>query len=121
MIELTSIENSDFLKMPRRTLTGNARWKDIEDLINRWAKRNPQGALMLENYIKSVKIDLKDKKHGLMGGKADEKNYTSIRVGVALHPELMQYIEAFYPNFLSTKEDLQEFKKRFPKFKIAEK
>lgn len=120
MIELTSV-NGDFLKMPRRQLTGEAKWKDIEDLINRWARRNPQAAYQLEKYVKATKEGLLDKKHGLMGGKSKGgDNAPATRIGVVIHPELMNYIQAFYPGFMDTKDDLHEFKRRFPKFKISE-
>lgn len=114
-IELSSLEDSDFLKMPRRTLKGEAKWNDIEDLINRWARRNPQGALDTERYIKEVQSGLKDKKHG----KSSSEGMG--RIGIAIHPELMQYIQAFYPDFMDSKEDLHEFMKRFKKFRVPEK
>ncbi len=118
MIELSDTSNSEFLKMRPSTKTGEAKWKDIEDLINRWAKRRPREAWENEQYVKQAQADLIDKKHGLMGGKADEANLPSTRIGVAIHPELMNYIQAFYPTFMDTKEDLHEFKKRFPKFRV---
>jgi hypothetical protein len=118
MIELSDTSNSEFLKMRRSAKTGEAKWKDIEDLINRWAKRRPQLAWENEQYVKQAQADLIDKKHGLMGGKTDEANLPSTRIGVAIHPELMNYIQAFYPTFMDTKEDLHEFKKRFPKFRV---
>lgn len=120
MSELYSTSNPAFQKMRFSTLTGDAKWKDIEDLINRWARRNPQGAVWNEQYVKQVQSTLLDKKHGLMGGKADEANNPSTRIGVAIHPELMNYIQAFYPTFMDTKDDLHEFKKRFPKFRVPE-
>lgn len=114
MIELFESDNADFLKMQRRTLTGDAKWKDIEDLINRWARRNPQAALDLERYVKEVGAGLFDKKHG------SNKNSVLGRIGVAIHPELLQYIKAFYPDFMDTKSDLHEFMKRFKKFRVPE-
>ena len=102
------------------TLTGDARWADIEDLINRWAKRNPQGAYLNEQWVKEAQADLIDKKHGKMGGKEDRETGITNRIGVCIHPELMNYIQAFYPTFMDTKEDLHEFKKRFPKFRVPE-
>lgn len=112
MIELTSTDNSDFLKAHRPQLKGEAKWKDIEDLINRWARRNPQGALLNDRWLKEAKASLKDKKYATkeLG-----------RWGVSLHPELHEYILAFYPDFLSTKEELHEFMKRFSKFRVPEK
>lgn len=120
MAELFSTGDKNFQKMKFSTLTGEDKWKDIEDLMNRWARRNPSGAVMNENYIKATREGLLDKKHGLMGGKAGENNEGATRIGVAIHPELMNYIQAFYPTFMDTKEDLHEFKKRFPKFRVSE-
>lgn len=110
-IELSGSDNSDFLKMHRRSLTGEAKWKDIEDLINRWARRNPRGAWENDQWLKQAKVNLKDKKYA-------SKDLG--RWGVSIHPELLQYIEAFYPNFLSTKDELHEFMKRFKKFRVPE-
>lgn len=115
MIELATTDNADFLKMPRSQLTGAAKWKDIEDLINRWARRNPRGAMDNEKWVKEAHADLKDKKFG----KSDSEGMG--RIGLSIHPELMQYIEAFYPDFMSTKEEMREFMKRFPKFRVPEK
>lgn len=120
MAELHTTGSDKFLKMRHSTLTGEARWKDIEDLINRWARRNPKGAIENEQYVKEVQSTLIDKKHGLMGGKADTANNPGTRIGVAIHPELMNYIQAFYPTFMDTKEDLHEFKRRFPKFRVTQ-
>lgn len=111
MVELSPTSNPDFLKMRKSSLTGEAKWKDIEDLINRWARRNPQGALDNERWVKQAQADLADKKHGK----------TSMgRIGISIHPELMNYIQAFYPDFMDTKEDMHEFMKRFKKFRVPE-
>lgn len=113
-IELHGTNNSDYLKMRRRTLTGDAKWKDIEDLINRWAKRNPQAALDLERYVRQVGEGLYDKKHGANKGSALG------RLGLAIDQTLLEYIKAFYPDFMDTKAEMHEFMKRFPKFRIPE-
>lgn len=115
MVELSSTGNSDFLKMHRSSKTGTDKWKDIEDLINRWARRNPQGAIDNERWVKEAHADLKDKKHGQSGSEAMG------RIGVSIHPELMSYIQAFYPDFMDSKEDLHEFMKRFKKFRVPER
>jgi hypothetical protein len=101
-------------KMTRTPLKGEARWKDIEDLINRWAKRDKIGALELEESIKDVRENLTDKEHGVLENDA----MAGGRIGIMLHPTLEQYIKAFYPDFLETKDDLHEFMRRFPKFKV---
>jgi hypothetical protein len=115
-IELTKTDGGS-LKMPRRTLTGDAKWRDIEDLINRWAKRSPRKAWELETYIKEIQADLYDPKHG----KQRNEGMAGGRIGLALDQELLQYIQAFYPDFLQTKDEMHEFMKRFPKFRIPAK
>jgi hypothetical protein len=108
-------------KKPIKQLTGEAKWRDIEDLINRWARRNPWAAKDLEAYVKEKRPELTDKKHGLLSGMSKgDINAPATRIGVAIHPELMNYIQAFYPEFMDDKKDLYEFKKRFPKFRITE-
>lgn len=114
-IELTSMGDTNFLKAQRSQLTGDAKWKDIEDLINRWAKRNPQGAWELELSLRESRELLADKKF------ATSKTMAGGRHMLSLHPELLQYIETFYPKFLSTKDELHEFMRRFPKFAVPEK
>jgi len=108
--------DSDGLKMIRQPLKGEAKWKDIEDLINRWAKRNKSGAYELELCVRSARDELVDKKHGRLAN----EGMANGRIGIMIHPELETYIKAFYPDFLSTKDDLHEFMKRFPKFKVRE-
>lgn len=124
-IELSTTSNSDFLKMQRSQLTGDAKWKDIEDLINRWARRNPDKARYLQAYILDVRSGLYDKKFGRSKIDVKKSNHKITdsegqRIGVVIDPELMNYIQAFYPDFMDSKDDLHEFKKRFPKFKISE-
>jgi hypothetical protein len=113
MVEVSKLGDTGFLKVKRPQLTGDAKWRDVEDLINRWAKRNPQAAMDNERWIKESREELKDKKFGA-GALAG-------RFGVSLHPELMNYIQAFYPDFMDSKKDLHEFMKRFPKFRVPEK
>lgn len=116
-IELTNNSGDNYLKMKPRTYTGDAKWKDIEDLINRWARRNPRGAWELESYIKELQAGLSDKKFGA----SSSGDSAMGRIGLAIHPEMMQYIQAFYPNFLDTKDEMHEFMNKFPKFRIPEK
>ena len=108
--------NNDLQKVPYKHLKGDAKWKDIEDLINRWARRNPKAALELEAYLKQTRSGLTDKKFATM----DSEAMAGGRHMLSLHPELLQYIEAFYPKFLSTKEEMYQFMKKFPKFAIPE-
>lgn len=115
MIEVSKVGNNGAYKMKPSQLKGEAKWRDIEDLINRWARRNPHGAIDNERWVKEARFELKDKKHGKSGAEALG------RFGVSIHPELMNYIQAFYPKFMDTKEEMREFMKRFPKFKVPEK
>jgi hypothetical protein len=114
-IELTGNKDSAFLKMKPSQKTGDAKWKDVEDLINRWARRNPQGAIDNERWVKESHLDLKDQKFGA------SNNMGGGRLGVSIHPELAQYLEAFYPDLFSTKDGLHEFMRRFKKFTVPEK
>lgn len=114
-IEVFSDDNLKYIKPSQ--LKGDAKWRDIEDLVNRWARRNPRGAWELEQSIKEKRASLTDKKYGTL----NNEGMAGGRIGIMLHQELLQYIEAFYPKFLSTKDELHEFERRFPKFKIPEK
>lgn len=105
------------LKKPIRHLTGEAKWKDIEDLVRRWGIRNPEAMKMSVDYANDMKSSLIDKKHGRLGGNGISN---STRIGVIIHPELMLYIQAFYPDFMDKNSDVTEFKRRFPAFKVAE-
>ena len=116
-IEVFKDSNDPVWKMKARNLKGDAKWKDIEDLINRWARRNPRGAWELEQTIIQTRAEMKDKKYG----KLENDAMAGGRLKLIIHDELMQYIQAFYPKFLSTKEELHEFQKRFPKFSIPER
>lgn len=113
-IELSKVGDSGVLKMQRSSLKGEAKWKDVEDLINRWAKRNPRGAIENEKWVKESNAGLNDKKF------AKSSSEAMGRLGVSIHPELLQYIEAFYPDLFSTKDGLHEFMRRFKKFTVPE-
>lgn len=109
--------DENVLKKPIKHLTGDAKWRDIADLIARWGRRNPDAMQLTIDYAKDLQEGLKDKQHGQMGG----GNTAGTRIGVVIHPELMNYIQAFYPDFLDSNEDVAEVKRRFPKFKVPEK
>lgn len=119
-IELTKSDNSDFLKFKPQPKTGAAKWVDIEDLINRWARRNPEGARLNEQWLIEARQGLSDSKYARMGGGEHKESGITNRFGLSLHPELLQYIEAFYPDVMDTKESMHEFMKRFPKFRVPE-
>lgn len=99
------------------------KWADIGDLIQRWAKRYPQE--MQENlaYVREVKAELNDPKYAELGvvAKGKVRRQGGMRLGLAINPNLMSYIETFYPEFMKSNEDVREFGKRFPAFRIPEK
>lgn len=120
-MEISKTNNTDFLKVPKRHLTGAAKWRDIEDLINRWAKRNPAGARQQEMWLRATKETLYDKKNAKMetsfGGRYGRRS-AETKYSTLIHPQLLEYLEAFYPDLFKTKESLHQFMTRFPKFKI---
>lgn len=96
-------------------LTGDAMWRQIDDLVVRWAKRNPYGANMNRLYNQSVRDELKDKKFAKSSSMADG------RLTLSIHPELVHYIESFYPKFFESKANVKKFAKTYKMFAIAEK
>lgn len=108
------------LKKPVRSLTGDAKWKDIVDLVNRWGRRNPEGMKMTMDYARELREDIKDKKYGFVDGPR-KTGSGGTRVGLVIHPELINYIQAFYPDFLDSNEDVANFKKYIPNLRIPEK
>lgn len=99
--------------------TGDARWKDIDDLIKRWKRRNPQGYEDNMAYVQEKRDSLKDTKFGEW---TDDKNRKmGTRIGLAIHPELLNLIESFYPDFMTKKGDVGEFGKRYKQFQIPDK
>lgn len=97
--------------------TGAAMWKEIDDLVVRWARRDPVGANL--NYLDNAKIraDLHDPKYatqrneGMAGG----------RLVISIHPDLVAYIEAFYPKFFESKANIRRFGNTYKMFRIPEK
>jgi len=114
----------DFLKHSYSHKVGEARKKDIADLVKRWVRRNPEAATENMRYNKQARQELMDKQFGLMGGHSDSKavgSNSGTRLTASVHPELISYIQAFYPDFLDTKEELIWFRKTFKGFSIPEK
>lgn len=116
-IELTGSQDSNTLKFKPPQLTGSAKWADIGDLINRWARRRPQRAYELELALRETRAGLTDKKFATMNNEA----MAGGRHMLTLDPELINFIEAFYPKFFEDKENIHGFIKRFPKFAVPEK
>lgn len=121
MFHLEESDNKKIMKVMNRNLTGAAKWRDIEDLINRWAKRNPKAAYQQEMWLKATRDTLFDKKHAKITQEYSGKHLkqtAETKYGTLIHPELLSYIEYFYPKIFSTKESLHEFMGHFQKFKI---
>lgn len=117
MIELTGSSDSNILKFKPQPKTGDAKWKDIEDLINRWAKKQPQRAYELEMTLREARQEVADPEFAKMNNNAMADG----RLQLILDPGLEEYIKVFYPKFLETKTELHEFMRRFPKFRIPER
>lgn len=89
-------------------------WNEIGDLIDRWSKRCPKD---LELNLAWVK----DARNGL-----DDKEFASgetglIRMGLMLHPNLLAYLENFYPDLFKSNRNVKQFAHHFKKFAIPEK
>ena len=100
--------------------TGEAMWKEIDDLVTRWALRNPRAANWNRIYNQHIRDGLKDKKFAVMGGR--KANFSGgTRTTLSIHPELVNYIEVFYPKFFESKENVRRFGNTYKMFKIPEK
>lgn len=106
------------IKNPIGSATGAARYRQIQDLVSRWAKRNQDQVLLYNEYAQELRDNLKDKEYGDISGK---KFGTGTRIGVIIHPHLMNYIQAFYSDFMDTSEDVAWFKKTYPNWRIPQK
>ena len=85
------------------------RWENIGMLINKWHKKFPADSKQLKQDITDARADYK------MG--AHER---PLRKGLLIDPRLMLFIQKFYPDFLSTNNDLRAFADRFPQFVVDE-
>ena len=112
------------LQTPLKHLEGEAKWKDITELVQLWAARNPRGWRQQKQWTNDTSIYAI---HSGKKGKLDSSigQYGKVgpdtRISVLMHPELMEYISVFYPRFLTTKDELDEFKHRFPVFTAVRK
>lgn len=100
------------------------KWKDIEDLVQRWARRNPEEFRYNLAYIRALREDMKDPKYGELASVTEDGKIVrngGLRHGLSIPPGLMNYIQTFYPEFMKHKRDLREFGRRFPIFRIAER
>lgn len=100
--------------------TGSAMWREIDDLVTRWATRNPYAANWNRIYNQRLRDDLKDKEYGVLGGRG--RHFSGgTRTTLSIHPELVNYIEVFYPKFFESKENVRRFGNKYKMFKIPEK
>lgn len=96
-----------------------AKGKFIQDLEARWRKRNPREHAETLKFIKDRRENLKYKKFGFVGEAESAKN-GGMRIGVALPPNLVEYVKAFYPKFTTEPGDVDLVKKYLPQYKIPE-
>lgn len=95
--------------------TGSAMWKEIDDLIRRWAKRNPRAANLNRLYNQQVRDGLTDHKYAKSSSMADG------RLLLSVHPELIVYLETFYPKLFASKENVRKFANTYQMFSIPER
>lgn len=96
---------------------GAAMWAEIDDLVRRWAERNPFGANWNMVYNQNVREGLNDQK---FASSYDKETGITNRTTISIHPELMNYIEAFYPKFFDKKENIRKFGNTYKMFKLGE-
>ena len=87
-------------------LAGN-KWDNIAMLIDKWHKKFPQDSIRLKQDIKQARDDYKH-----------DRRERPMRMGLMIDPRLMYYIQRFYPDFLSSNQDLRTFSEKFPQFVI---
>lgn len=95
-------------------LQGEKMWQQIDDLVVRWSRRNPRAANMNMHHNQEVRDGLEDKKFAKSTSMADG------RLLLSIHPELVNFIETFYSDFFTSKENVRTFAKRYKMFAIAE-
>lgn len=94
---------------------GEAMWTEIDDLIKRWARKNPYEANLNRLYNQEVRDGLHDQEFGKSKSMADG------RLMISIHPQLVNYIETFYPKLFESKENVRKFARIYKMFAIAEK
>lgn len=98
-------------KILKRKLTHQkrGRWADIRQLVDIWERKQYRRALEARRYAYAMRKSYRE---------PSKKN--NIKTTAVIDPTLMMFIQAFHPNFLKTKRDLREFKKRFPAYATRE-
>jgi hypothetical protein len=97
--------------------TGSAMWVEIDDLVKRWARRNPFGANWNMTFNQNVRDNLTDKR---FASSYDQGTGITTRNSISIHPELMNYIETFYPKFFESKDNVRRFGNTYRMFKIGD-
>lgn len=97
--------------------SGSAMWVEIDDLVTRWTQRDPVSANLNRLYNQAVRDGLNDKKFA----KLDNEAMAGGRMALSVHPELINYIEVFYPKFFESKENIRRFGSTYKMFRIPEK
>ena len=97
--------------------TGNSMWAEIDDLVKRWARRNPFGANWNMKYNQNLRDGLYDSKYA---ANYDRATGITNRTTISIHPELMNYIETFYPKFFESKENVRRFGNTYKMFKLGD-
>lgn len=99
--------------------TGSAMWAEIDDLIIRWAQRNPRAANWNRIYNQGLRDERQDTKFAEW--KDDRGRGLGTRTALSIHPELVNYIEVFYPKLFDSKENVRKFANTYKMFRIPDK
>jgi transketolase len=100
---------------PRQTID----WDDIVDLTRRWAKKFPEKMELNKQWVEQARYENTDKKFAEW--KDERGKGTGTRKVLLIHPELLNYLETMYPQFLKEKGDVAKFLKKLPMFKVPDK
>lgn len=94
-------------------------WAVIDKLLQVWVKKAPEEEQMMQINIAQYKETLKDKKFGqTLNGKDQERRFK-----LAFPRSLLMYIRSVYKSdeLKMDEKFYQEFAKRYPAFKVAER
>lgn len=112
------MNNDDAIIKGIGSKTGDAMWREIDDLVSRWAARNPFAANWNRIYNQNVRDGLYDQK---FAASYDKDTGITNRTTISIHPELMSFIETFYPKFFESKENIRKFGNTYKMFRLGEK
>lgn len=94
-------------------------WAVIDKLVHVWVEKAPEEESMLQINVQQYKETLKDKKFGqTLQGKDQERRFK-----LAFPRSLLMYIRSVYKadELKMDEKFYNEFAKRYPAFKVAEK